>query len=88
MITVDPNASRCPDCGMASGSVKERTITSPRDIRGGDDPIMLRWNKNRSNTAHHDPDGHYFPESESVCLSQGRSFLAIRASRFAAATGR
>ena len=47
VITVDPNASRCPDCGMASGSVKEHTVTSPRDVRYGDDPIMLRWNKTR-----------------------------------------
>jgi len=47
VITVDANASRCPDCGMASGSVKERTVTSPRDVRYGDDPIVLRWNKTR-----------------------------------------
>jgi transposase len=47
VITVDPNASRCPDCGMSSASVKERTTTSPRDIRYGDDPIVLRWNKTR-----------------------------------------
>lgn len=47
VITIDPNASRCPDCGMASDSVKERTVTSPRDIRYGDDPIVLRWNKTR-----------------------------------------
>jgi len=47
VITVDPNAARCPDCGIASGSVKERTVTSPRDIRYGDDPIVLRWNKTR-----------------------------------------
>ena len=47
VITVDPNASRCPDCGMASDSVKERTTTSPRDVRYGDDPIVLRWNKTR-----------------------------------------
>jgi len=47
VITVDPNASRCPDCGMASDSVKERTVTSPRDVRYGDDPIVLRWNKTR-----------------------------------------
>jgi len=47
VITVDPNASRCPDCGMSSTSVKERTTTSPRDIRYGDDPIVLRWNKTR-----------------------------------------
>ena len=45
VVTVDPNAARCPDCGIASDSVKERTVTSPRDIRYGDDPIVLRWNK-------------------------------------------
>jgi transposase len=47
VITVDPSASCCPDCGMASSSVKERTVTFPRDIRYGDDPIILRWNKTR-----------------------------------------
>lgn len=47
VITADPNAARCPDCGIASDSVKERTVTSPRDIRYGDDPIVLRWNKTR-----------------------------------------
>jgi len=47
VITIDPDASRCPDCGMSSTSVKERTTTSPRDIRYGDDPIVLRWNKTR-----------------------------------------
>lgn len=47
VITVNPNAARCPDCGIASDSVKERTVTSPRDIRYGQDPIVLRWNKTR-----------------------------------------
>ena len=47
LITIDPNAARCPDCGIASDSVKERTVTSPRDIRYGEDPIVLRWNKTR-----------------------------------------
>jgi transposase len=47
VITTDPNAARCPDCGIASDSVKERTVTSPRDIRYGQDPIVLRWNKTR-----------------------------------------
>lgn len=47
VITADPDASRCPDCGMPSTSVKERTIPNPRDIRYGDAPIVLRWNKTR-----------------------------------------
>jgi hypothetical protein len=33
VITVDLNASRRPDRGMASDSVKERAATSPRDFR-------------------------------------------------------
>lgn len=47
VITVDPNAARCPDCGITSDSVKERTVTRPRDIRYGQDPIVLQWNKTR-----------------------------------------
>lgn len=47
VITVDPDACRCPDCGIPSVSVKERTVTRPRDIPYGDDPIVLRWNKTR-----------------------------------------
>ncbi len=47
VITTDPNASRCPDCGISSTSVKGHAVTSPRDIRYGDDPIILRWNKTR-----------------------------------------
>ena len=47
VITTDPNASRCPDCGISSTSVKGYAVTTPRDIRYGDDPIILRWNKTR-----------------------------------------
>ncbi len=43
VITTDPNASRCPDCGISSTSVKGYAVTTPRDIRYGDDPIRLRW---------------------------------------------
>jgi len=47
VITTDPDASRCPDCGISSTSVKGCAVTTPRDIRYGDDPIRLRWNKTR-----------------------------------------
>lgn len=47
VVTVDPAAACCPDCGVRSSSVKDRTVTTPRDIRYGDDPILLQWNKTR-----------------------------------------
>ncbi|WP_345314502.1 ISL3 family transposase, partial [Gordonia alkaliphila] len=47
VVTADGGAACCPDCGDRSSSVKERTITTPRDIGYGPDPILLRWNKIR-----------------------------------------
>ena len=47
VITTGPNASRCPDCGISSTSMKGYAVTTPRDIRYGDDPIILRWDKTR-----------------------------------------
>ncbi len=47
VVTADPEASLCPDCRVVSRSVKDRTVTRPRDIRYGDDPILLQWNKTR-----------------------------------------
>ena len=32
VITTDPDASRCPDCGICSTSVKGYAVTNPRDI--------------------------------------------------------
>ncbi len=47
VTTADPDASQCPDCGMTSDSVKERTTTRPRNIRHGDYPVVLRYNQTR-----------------------------------------
>ncbi|WHU47074.1 ISL3 family transposase [Gordonia sp. L191] len=47
VVTADPAAARCPDCKITSDSVKGHAVTRPRDIRYGDDPILLRWNKTR-----------------------------------------
>jgi transposase len=45
--TDDPEAARCGSCGVVSSSVKERTTTSPKDIRYGEPGIVLRWHKTR-----------------------------------------
>ncbi|ACY19702.1 hypothetical protein Gbro_0368 [Gordonia bronchialis DSM 43247] len=47
VVTADRRAAHCPQCKVASSSVKGHAVTRPRDIRYGDDPIMLRWTKTR-----------------------------------------
>jgi transposase len=63
VVTADPDATRCPDCRMISTSVKDHTVTRPRDIRYGDDPIMLRWNKTRYRCVNPDCARATFTES-------------------------
>jgi transposase len=46
--TDDPESAQCGVCGVVSTSVKERTTTSPKDIRYGEPRIVLRWHKTRS----------------------------------------
>ncbi|WP_175399966.1 transposase family protein, partial [Tsukamurella pseudospumae] len=47
VITCDPDAAACPSCGVVSTFVKDHSVTYPRDVRYGDDPIRLRWWKTR-----------------------------------------
>lgn len=47
VVTTAEGAACCPDCGERSSSVKDRTVTRPRDIAYGPDPILLRWHKTR-----------------------------------------
>jgi transposase len=47
VITDEPTAAACPSCGVVSTSVKEYAVTSPKDIRYGEDRIVVRWNKVR-----------------------------------------
>lgn len=47
VVTADEWAACCPDCGERSWSVKDRTVTRPRDVGYGPDPILLRWHKTR-----------------------------------------
>jgi transposase len=47
VVTADEAAAACPGCGVVSRSVKERTMTSPKDIPYGHDGIVVRWHKTR-----------------------------------------
>lgn len=47
VITADERARRCPSCGLASTSLKERVLTGPRDLPFGGDGIRLVWHKSR-----------------------------------------
>ena len=46
-LTADAGAATCPSCGVVSRSVKERTVTSPKDIPYGENGILVRWCKTR-----------------------------------------
>ena len=47
VVTDEPAAAACPSCGVVSRSVKERVVTSPKDIPYGKSRIVVRWNKIR-----------------------------------------
>jgi transposase len=47
VVTADRSASACPECGVFSTSVKQNTITKPRDLPYGEQPLVLRWHKRR-----------------------------------------
>jgi transposase len=47
LVTVDPDAAKCPDCGQVSTSGKEWTLTRPRDLPVGGTAVLLQWRKRR-----------------------------------------
>ncbi len=47
LVTVDPDAARCPDCGQMSTSDKEWVLTRPRDVPIGGTAVLLQWRKRR-----------------------------------------
>ncbi len=47
VITSDPGAAACPDCGTVSARPHEQVVTGPRDVRRGLDRLRVRWVKRR-----------------------------------------
>jgi transposase len=47
VVTDDPAAACCPDCGSASRSVKANVVTRPRDLPYGETPLRVVWRKRR-----------------------------------------
>ncbi len=45
VVTTDPDAAFCPLCGVASTSVRQRRMTSPRDLQYGEERLAVRWHK-------------------------------------------
>ena len=42
LVTADPDAARCPDCGERSTSGTEWTLTRPRDLLDGGTGLLLQ----------------------------------------------
>jgi transposase len=47
VVTDDPGAASCPDCGTVSGRVREHLLAWPRDLRQGLDEVTVAWCKRR-----------------------------------------
>ncbi|MGH3966534.1 MAG: ISL3 family transposase [Pseudonocardiaceae bacterium] len=47
LVTDDPDAARCPGCGVVSTSAKEWALTRPRDLPVGGEPVVVWWRKRR-----------------------------------------
>jgi transposase len=45
VVTDDPTAAACPECGVLSISVRQRRMTRPRDLPYGEEPLAVRWHK-------------------------------------------
>ncbi len=47
VVTADSAAAGCPECGTVSTSVKGKSVTAPKDLPYGEDPIRVAWHKIR-----------------------------------------
>lgn len=47
LVTSDPDAARCPVCGVVSTSGKEWVLTRPRDLPCGGGSVLMQWRKRR-----------------------------------------
>jgi transposase len=47
VVTDDPAAACCPDCGTVSRSVKGNVTTRPKDLPYGETPLRVVWHKRR-----------------------------------------
>jgi transposase len=45
VVTDEPTAAACPECGVVSTSVRQRRTTAPRDVPYGEEPLQVRWHK-------------------------------------------
>jgi transposase len=45
VVTDEPGAAACPQCGVLSTSVRQRRTTAPRDVPYGEQPLAVRWHK-------------------------------------------
>jgi len=47
LVTDDPDAARCPVCGVVSSSGKDWVLTRPRDLPCGGEFAVVQWRKRR-----------------------------------------
>lgn len=45
VVTADPGAAACPECGVFSDTVRQCRTTKPKDLGFGEEPLTVRWRK-------------------------------------------
>ncbi|PXX01580.1 ISL3 family transposase [Mycolicibacterium moriokaense] len=77
-VTADPSAAVCRSCGVVSTSVKDRTVTSPKDLGYGEDRIVVRWLKTRWRCRNHACEVDSFTESIAQVPPRARTTRRLR----------
>jgi transposase len=79
LVTADPDATRCPDCGERSTSGNEWTLIRPRDLPVGGTGVLLQWRKRRWRCRTATCVRASFTEQVPAVPARGRTTMRLRA---------
>ncbi len=79
LVTDDPDAARCPECGQASTSGKDWVLTRPRDLAVGGRFTLTQWRKRRWRRRARDCVRATFTEQVAQVPARARTTTRLRA---------
>jgi transposase len=88
LVTADPDAARCPDCGQVSTSGKEWVLTRPRDLPVGGGRGVAAMAQAALALPHRDLPAQSFTEQTAEVPARARTTTRLRALATAVEDGR